>query len=174
MSHCSYQTTNDNTQDYRFSQNAEFLLKSLGINVEFAKSRYLIQKPVDDPGERRKTLAERLRDGNSRKIIVGLEFVRCKVCHHESYNIAYDGCKIPPCKALAGKEVDHGTDEGEMPVIPEVYVHRPCCFSDKHQEVDAKAYRNDECPHRCVVGYAGSCGPSHIKDAKIKTEDILY
>ena len=72
-------------------------------------------------------------DGRYAKFVVeALELVGGIVGHDQGDDVADDGGEEAPQDAVAG-EVDHGTDEGEVPVVPEVDVDRAGGLGNKHQ-----------------------------------------
>ena len=90
------ESTNDNTKHQRFSQHTELLLQSLSINVEFRETRNAVEQPVDDNGEYREALTERLWNANALQVVVLLELLSSKVCHNEGDDVAHDSCEIAP------------------------------------------------------------------------------
>ena len=119
-------------------------------------------------------MAERLRDGDAvHAVVVFLELVGCQVCHDEGDDVADDGCEESPPDVAAG-EVDHGADEGEVPVVPQVDVDSLGGLGEEHHDVHCQADRDDEGADRRVIGHRGCCGPSHVEDTQAQTIDFCY
>ena len=135
--------TYDDTQHQGFAYHAEFLFQPLGVNVQLGEAGYLVQPLIDEHGEGRDALAERLRDGDAVQVIVFLELVRREVGADQCDDVADDGGKIAPCQAFTSYKVGHGTNEGKMPVIPQVDIHRACGLGDEHQQVHTQADGDD-------------------------------
>ena len=173
MRSCTYQGTNDDTKHQRFTQYTELLLQSLGIDIQFRETRDTVEQPVDGDGKRGKTLTERLRNRDSLHIlVVALETVGCQVSHHQRDDIAADGSEIAPKQALVHHEISHGTNEGKMPVVPQVDIHRAGTLRYQQQEIDTQANGDNQCTHRCIVSHSGSSRPSHVKNLQVQVEDL--
>ena len=167
------QGTHDDTQHQRFAQHAELLFQTLSINVELREAGDAVEQPVDSDGKRRKTLTERLRNADTVHIlIVALEAVCRQVCHHQRHNIAADGSEIAPQQRLIHHEVGYSTDKGEVPIVPQVNVHRTCTLGNKQQEVDAQADGNNQCANGCIIGHSGGGRPSHVEHSQIQIENL--
>ena len=96
-----------------------------------------------------------------------LELVCREVGHDEGEHIADDSGKVAPSEALALYEIHHSTDEGKVPVVPQVDVHRAGGLGEHHQGVDTQADGNNESPHGGVVSYGGGGGPTHVENAEL-------
>ena len=132
LCHSTNQGTHDDTQYDGFTQHTELPLQSLGIDVELRETRNLVEQPVDADGKGRKALTERLRDGDALHIIViALELRSCQVGHHQRDDIADDGGEIAPHQTLVHHEIGHSPDKGEVPVVPQVDIHRTRTFCNK-------------------------------------------
>ena len=169
LGHSTNQGAYNHTQHDRLTQYAEFLLQSLGIDVELREAWNLVEQPVDGDGEGRKTLTERLWDGDAIHIVVvALELLGCEVGHHQCDDVADDGGEVAPCQRLVHDEICHSTNEGEVPVVPEVDVDRAGTFGNEQQEVDAQTDGDDECANGSVVSYSCSCGPAHVEYTELE------
>ena len=162
----------DDTEDERFAQHAELLLQSFGVDVELREARYLVQEPVDTDGKGHEALAERLRDADAVELIVLLELLCREVSHNQSEHIADDSGEVAPSEALVLDEIHYGADEGEVPIVPQVDVHRACGFRQHHQEVHTQTNRYDQCADGGVVSHGSSCRPSHVEDAELQVVDL--
>ena len=128
--------SDDDTQNERFAQHAELLFQPLGVDVELGETGNLVQEPVDADGKGNEALAEGLWDADAVEVIVLLEAFGCEVGHDEREHIAHDGSEVAPTETLALHEIDHGADEGEMPVVPQVDVHRARSLGEHHEGID--------------------------------------
>ena len=99
--------------------------------------------------------------------IVFLELVCRKVGHYQRDDIAHDSSKVAPDEALSHNEIGNGTDEGEVPVIPQVDVHRTGATCNQQKEVDTQADRDNECTDSRVIGNGSSSRPTHIKHLQL-------
>ena len=173
MRHGRDDHTHDDTEDKGLAEHAKLLLQTLGIDIEFVETRNAVQEPPQADGKRRETLAERLWHGDARKIVILLEPVGRQVGHDKGEDVTHDSCEITPEKALVEDKIDHGTDEGKMPVVPQVDVDSARSLRDDHEEVDAKTDGDDEGTHSGVVSHRSGSGPAHVEDAEIEREDVL-
>ena len=164
--------TDDDTQHQGLGQYAELTLHALGIEVELGETGDLLQQPADSQRKRHETLAERLRNRDAWQVVVALEAVGRKVGTNQRNHVADDGGEVTPQQALVEDEINHGANEGEMPVVPQVDIHRACGLRDEHQEVDTQADRDDERPHGRVVGHGGGSRPTHIEDVELQMVDL--
>ena len=110
--------THDDTQHQGVSQLSEFLFQSVSVYVQFAEARYLVQCLVEDDGQGHEALAERLGDGDALQLVVALELLGREVGAYQGDDVADDGGEIAPGQTLPHHEVDHGSYEGEVPVVP--------------------------------------------------------
>ena len=166
LGHGTNQGTHNHTQHQRLAEHTELLLQSFGINIELRESGNLIQQPVDANGKSRETLAERLRNADTvHIIIVALELLGSQVGHHQCNDVAHDGSEIAPCQTLIHHEIGHGTNESEMPVVPEVDIHRAGGLGNQHQEVHAQTDGDNQRTYGRVVSHGGSGRPSHVEHA---------
>ena len=102
-----------------------------------------------------------------------MELVGSEVCHDKRDDVTDDSGEITPEKALVENEIDHSTDESEMPVVPQVDIDRARGLRDDHEEIDAEADRDDESAYGGVVSDRGSSGPAHVEDTEVEREDVL-
>ncbi len=108
----------DDTEEERFAEDAEFLLHTLSIDVELVEARNTVEHLTNADGDRCEALTERLWDGYTLHARVELLELLCRhVGKYEGDDIADDGGEEAPHDAV-GKEIDHGSDEGEVPVVP--------------------------------------------------------
>ena len=166
------QGTYDDTENQWFAEHAKLLLQSLCIYIELRETRNHIQELVEDDGEWHETLAEWLRNRDSIQVVVLLKLVGGQVCTYQCNHIADDGCEVSPKQALAHHEVSYGTDECEMPVVPEVDVYRTGGLGNQHQEVDTQADWDNQGTHRSIISYGSSCRPPHIKHIQLQVIDV--
>ena len=91
----------DDTEEERFAEDAEFLLHTLSIDVELVEARNTVEHLTYAYGDRRETLTERLWDGYSFHAGVELlEFLCRHVCKYEGDDIADDGGEEAPHDAV--------------------------------------------------------------------------
>ena len=163
----------DDAEHQGLAQHAELLLQPLGIDVQLLKAGNLVERLAHNEGKGHETLAEGLRNADALPFgIILLKTVGGKVGHHQRDDIAHDGCEVAPQQALVHHEIGHGTDEGEMPVVPKVDVHRARAFGDEQQEVHTQANGNDERTHGSVVGHGGGGGPPHVEHLELKVVEV--
>ena len=173
-SEASDDNTDDDTEEERFSEESELLLHSLCIDVELIEAWNAVEHLTNADGDRREALTERLWDGYAfHAWIEFLELLGGHVGKDEGDDIADDGGEETPHDAV-GEEIDYGTDECEMPVVPQVDVHRACEASEQQQEVDTEANWDDECAHGGVVSHGCGCRPSHVEDVKLEVVDFNH
>ena len=108
----------DDTQHQGVSQLSKLLFQSVSVYVQFAEARNLVQCLVEDDGQGHEALAERLGDGDALQLVVALELLGREVGAYQGDDVADNGGEIAPGQALPHHEVDHGSYEGEVPVIP--------------------------------------------------------
>ena len=164
--------TYDDTQYQRFAQYAELLFHSVGVNVQLGEAGNLVQCLIYKDSERREALAERLGDGDTVQVIVFLELVCCQVGAYKCDDVANDGCEIAPCQAFSHNEIRYGTDEGEVPVVPKVDVHRTGGLRDEHQHVYAQTNRNNQGTYGRVVCHGCRCGPAHVEYVQLQVVKV--
>ena len=173
LSQTTDEGTNNDAQHQRFTQHAELLLQAVGIDIQAVEAWNHIKRFADNQGKRHKALTERLRDADALPLwIVFLELVGCKVCHHERDNIAHNGGKVAPRQRLVHHEICHSTNEGEVPVVPEVDIDSTRTLGDDQQEVDTQTDRNDECANRCIVSHSSCSRPPHIKNLQLQVVQL--
>ena len=117
-SEASDDNADDDTEEERFAEEAEALLHSLCIDVELIEARNTVEHLTNTDGDRREALTERLWDGYA--FHAGIEFLELLGGHvgkDEGDDIADDGGEEAPHDAV-GEEIDDGTDECEVPVVP--------------------------------------------------------
>ena len=169
LGHSTNQGTHDDTQHDRLTEYTELLFQAIGIDIKFREAGNPVEQPVDADGKGRKALTERLRDGDSiHIIIILLEFIGSQVCHHQCDNVAHDSGEIAPYQTLIHHEVSHSPDKGEVPVVPQVDIHRSGTLGDKQQEIDTQTDWDDQCTHCRVISYCSCCRPSHIEHPKLQ------
>ena len=161
------QGSHDNTQNQWLTQHTKLLLQSLCIDIELRETRNHIHCLVEEDGEWHEALAEWLRNGDTVQVVVLLELLCGQICTYQCNDVADDGCKVPPKQTLTHHEVSHGTDKGEMPVVPEVDVHRTGGLGYQHQEVDSQADWDNQGTHRCVISHGSGCRPTHVKHVQL-------
>ena len=167
------QGSHNHTKHNRFAQHTKLFLQAIRINIQFRETRNAVKQPVDDNGKRSETLAERLRNADAvHLLIISLELLRSQVSHHQRDDVAHDGSKITPQHALPHHKISHSTDEGKMPVIPQIDVHRTCTLRHEQQEIDAKTDGDDERTHSRVVSHSGSSRPSHVKHLQVEVKNL--
>ena len=164
--------THNDAEHQRLAEHSKLLLQSLRVDIELAESRYFLQEPINANDERQEALAERLWHRDSIKILViTLELRGRAVGNNQRDDIANDRREVAPIEVLVENEVDHSADKGEMPIVPEVDVHRACSFCKQHQQVYTQANGDNEHTHGRVVSH-GCCGwPSHIKHLEVEVID---
>ncbi len=164
----------DDTEEERFSEESESFFHPLSIDVELVEARNTVEHLAYADGDRCEALTERLRDGYAfHARIEFLEFLGGHVCKDEGDDIADDGGEEAPYDAV-GEEKDDGTDECEVPIVPQVDVHRACEASEQEQEIDAEAHGDDECAHSGVVCHGCGCRPSHVEDVELEVVDVNH
>ena len=65
---------------------------------------------------------------------------------------------------------DHGTREGEVPVVPDVDVGRLGGVGDQHHDVDQQAQRDDDRADHGTHGDGGGGGPAHVHHGQGQAE----
>ena len=162
----------EHTQEERFAEEAELLLHALRVDVHLVDAGHVVEHLVDGDGKRHEALTEGLGDADA--LHAGIEFLEAFGAHvgqHEGDDVAHDGGEEAPHDA-AGHEVDDGADEGEVPVVPQVDVHRARAAQQEQHEVHAQADGNDERAHQRVVGHGGGCGPAHVEHLQLEAVDF--
>ena len=169
LGHSTNQGTHDDTQHDRLTEYTELLFQAIGIDIKFREAGNPVEQPVDADGKGRKALAERLGNRDTVHIVVvALELLGRQVGHHQGDDIADDGSEIAPSQALIHHEVSHGSDKGEVPVVPQVDIHCARAFCDKQQEVHTQTDGDDQCAHRRVIGHCRSSRPTHVEHAELQ------
>ena len=131
----------------RGSQNTEFALHTFRIDVQPVDSGNPVKQVVDYDCKRDEALAERLGNRDPFQVVVVLlELPGGEIRHDQCDDVADDGCKEPPPDIVRSK-IDYGTDEGKMPVVPEINVDGACRTCQKHEDIYPQANGNDESAH---------------------------
>ena len=173
LGHSTNQSTYDDTQHDGLAQHTKLLLQSLSVDVELRETRNLVEQPVDANGKSREALAERLWDADAIHIVViTLELLGCQIGHHQRDDVAHDSCEITPSQTLIHHEICHSTNEGEVPVVPQVDVDRTRALGDQQQEVDAQTDGDDERAHSCVIGHSSGSRPAHVEYGEVQIKDL--
>ena len=97
-----------------------------------------------------------------------LELLCSQVGHDQCHDVADDGGEVAPQQALVHDKVGHSTDEGKVPVVPQVYVNGACTLREQHQEVHTQTDRDNERTDSRTIGHSGSSRPAHVKDTQLQ------
>ena len=169
LSYSTNQSAYDNTKHNGLTQHTKLLLQALSVDIELRETWNLVEQPVDANGKSREALAERLWDADAIHIVViTLELLGCQIGHHQRDDVAHDSCEIAPSQTLIHHEICHSTNEGEVPVVPQVDVDRTCTFGYEQQEVHTQTDGNDQCAYSRIVCHSCSSRPTHIEHAQLE------
>ena len=167
--HGTDEHAHDDAQHQRFTHHAKLLFQTFSVDVESVETGNFLKQPVDANGKGNETLTERLRHRDAiHALIITLKFEGTTVSNNQRDDIADNGCHIAPHKLLVEDEIGHGSDEGKVPIVPKVDVHRACGLGDQHQQVDAQTDGDNQSSNGCIIGHRRGGRPSHVEHLQLE------